>query len=83
MGTAARPLAIVTGASSGIGLELARCCVRGGYDVFLYPAGTSPASVKELERMSDGRVELHPVANIDEALAFLAPDGLEAAPPLS
>jgi short-subunit dehydrogenase len=28
-----RPLAVVTGASSGIGLELARCCVADGYDV--------------------------------------------------
>jgi short-subunit dehydrogenase len=28
-----RPLAVVTGASSGIGLELARCCIADGYDV--------------------------------------------------
>jgi short-subunit dehydrogenase len=28
-------LALVTGASSGIGLELARCCVREGYDVLI------------------------------------------------
>jgi short-subunit dehydrogenase len=27
--------AIVTGASTGIGLELARCCVREGYDVLI------------------------------------------------
>ncbi|NOV22052.1 SDR family NAD(P)-dependent oxidoreductase [Cupriavidus necator] len=30
-----RPLAVVTGASSGIGYELARCCVRRGYDVVI------------------------------------------------
>ena len=30
---APRPLAIVTGASSGIGLELARCAARHGYDI--------------------------------------------------
>jgi short-subunit dehydrogenase len=30
-----RPFAIVTGASSGIGLELARCCVQHGFDVLI------------------------------------------------
>jgi uncharacterized protein len=31
----ARKLAIVTGASTGIGLELARCCARDGYDLLI------------------------------------------------
>ncbi|SOY72782.1 SDR family NAD(P)-dependent oxidoreductase [Cupriavidus taiwanensis] len=31
----AGPFAVVTGASSGIGYELARCCVRRGYDVLI------------------------------------------------
>jgi uncharacterized protein len=35
MGTAARPLAIVTGASSGIGFELANLCAGGGYDLVI------------------------------------------------
>jgi short-subunit dehydrogenase len=35
MATASRPLAIVTGASSGIGLELAKLCVRNGFDVLI------------------------------------------------
>ena len=30
-----RPLAIVTGASSGIGYELARCCVENGFDLVI------------------------------------------------
>lgn len=30
-----RPLAVVTGASTGIGLELARCCSRNGYDLII------------------------------------------------
>ncbi len=29
------PLAIVTGASSGIGLELAKCCAQNGYDLII------------------------------------------------
>ncbi len=33
--SAARPLAIVTGASTGIGYELARCCVENGFDLVI------------------------------------------------
>jgi uncharacterized protein len=35
MGTLARPLAIVTGASSGIGFELANYCAAGGFDLLI------------------------------------------------
>jgi uncharacterized protein len=30
---APQQFAVITGASTGIGLELARCCVREGFDV--------------------------------------------------
>jgi uncharacterized protein len=30
-----RPFAVVTGASTGIGFELAACCARDGYDLFI------------------------------------------------
>ena len=35
MATQVRPLAIVTGASSGIGLELAKLAARDGYDLIV------------------------------------------------
>jgi short-subunit dehydrogenase len=38
---ASEQLAVITGASTGIGLELARCCVRDGFDVLL--AADEPA----------------------------------------
>jgi uncharacterized protein len=30
-----RPLAIITGASTGIGFELAGCCIRDGFDIII------------------------------------------------
>src|SRR3954467_8574335 len=33
--SASRQFAIVTGASTGIGLELAKCCAREGFDVLI------------------------------------------------
>jgi short-subunit dehydrogenase len=35
MATASRPLAVVTGASTGIGLELAKCCAQSSYDLVI------------------------------------------------
>ena len=35
MASDSRPLAVVTGASSGIGYELARCCVESGLDLLI------------------------------------------------
>jgi len=35
MSNAQRPLAVVTGASSGIGFELAKCCVEKGFDLVI------------------------------------------------
>ena len=35
MTAATRPVALVTGASGGIGLELARLCAKGGHDLIL------------------------------------------------
>jgi uncharacterized protein len=41
MTSATRPLAIVTGASSGIGYELAKCCAEQGFDLLI--AADEPA----------------------------------------
>jgi uncharacterized protein len=41
MASSMRPLAIVTGASSGIGYELARCCAEQGFDLLI--AADEPA----------------------------------------
>jgi uncharacterized protein len=41
MASTTRPLAIVTGASSGIGYELAKCCADHGFDVLV--AADEPA----------------------------------------
>lgn len=35
MASMARPLAVVTGASTGIGYELAKCCARDGFDLVI------------------------------------------------
>jgi short-subunit dehydrogenase len=70
MATAGRPLAIVTGASSGIGLELARCCAHGGYDLIIAADGPEIHDVAIGMRASG--------ANIDVVQADLATlDGVE------
>lgn len=53
-----RQFAIVTGASTGIGLELARCCVRQGIDVLI--AADEPEiqrAATELRAAGSGKVE--------------------------
>lgn len=57
MATAGRPLAVVTGASSGIGLELARCCAHGGYDLLIAADGPEIHHIPEGLRAAGARVE--------------------------
>jgi len=51
MHAANRPLAVISGASSGIGLELARECARNGYDLLVAadrPLGTAASELEAL-----------------------------------
>jgi short-subunit dehydrogenase len=52
MATHARPLAIVTGASTGIGYELARCCAQNGFDLLI------AADEVEIDAAADGLRQL-------------------------
>ncbi|HEX9984924.1 MAG TPA: SDR family oxidoreductase [Thermoanaerobaculia bacterium] len=53
------PLALITGASSGIGLELAKCFAKDNYDVILVAedAGLEQAATEVRQLGSGGRVE--------------------------
>src|SRR6478609_6276559 len=57
MGTIQRPLAIVTGASSGIGFELAKCCVENGFDLLIAADEPQIASAAQDLRASGAAVE--------------------------
>jgi short-subunit dehydrogenase len=89
MNTTPRPLALVTGGSSGIGLELARQCLSNGFDVIIAADRPMEASVTELATTTGGgggRVEavecdLATKAGVDrlvEALAGREPEALLA-----
>lgn len=56
---AARPLAVVTGASSGIGFELAKLCVEDGYDVLV--CADEPEIRRAAERLGNGGARVEPV----------------------
>jgi uncharacterized protein len=52
-----RPLAVVTGASTGIGFELARCCITNGYDLVIAADEPEIRSAAASLRESGGTVE--------------------------
>ncbi len=49
---ATRKLAVVTGASTGIGLELARLCARYGYDLVIAKDNPATAHVTLAEQLA-------------------------------
>jgi short-subunit dehydrogenase len=60
MAESARPVALITGASGGIGLELARLCAKGGHDLILVARHQTKLEeiAKYLSGMYQIRVEL-------------------------
>jgi len=68
-----RPLAIITGASSGIGLELARLCARNGHDLLLAadrPLHEAIRSTQELGARVEGLlVDLSDAAGVEALCA--------------
>jgi short-subunit dehydrogenase len=71
-----RPLAIVTGASTGIGLELAKCCAQNGFDLVL-AADTPLDRAAEEVRALGAAVEtldadLSELENVDQLLELVA-----------
>jgi len=52
-----RPLAVVTGASSGIGRELARCCAEHGYDLVIAADQPEIAQAAQELESKGGKVE--------------------------
>ncbi|TWO71103.1 SDR family NAD(P)-dependent oxidoreductase [Caenimonas sedimenti] len=54
---APRPLAVVTGASSGIGYHLARCAVEHGYDLVVAADTSLDAAVSDLKSLGAAKVD--------------------------
>jgi short-subunit dehydrogenase len=68
-----RPLAIVTGASTGIGFYLAKCCAKAGFDLLI--AADEPAikaAVEELEQLGTSvdavQADLSTTAGVDQLI---------------
>lgn len=80
--TELRPLAIVTGASSGIGHQLARLAATHGYDVAVAadePLADTLASLRALGAQADGvEVDLATREGVDALLALTAGRPVEA-----
>jgi short-subunit dehydrogenase len=78
-----RPLAIVTGASSGIGLELAKQCAEGGYDLLIVADEAAIESAASALRQLGAEVEavqadLSTIEGVDTLLAAVRGRPVEA-----
>jgi len=83
MATTSRPLAVVTGASSGIGLELASLCAQNGYDLVI--AADRPELdeaqqrfEKEGAEVSSLDVDLSTVEGVDQLLTLVGDRPIDA-----
>ncbi len=69
MATASRPLAVVTGASSGIGYELARVFAENGFDLFICSGSEKiAAAAEELRRAQSD------VSSVQAAVSYVQAD---------
>src|ERR1700757_3246122 len=76
MAASTRPLAIVTGASTGIGYELAKCCAEHGFDLVIAADEPEINSAAESLRRSGAKVEpveadLATIEGVDRLLAVV------------
>ena len=76
MNDSARPLAVVTGASTGIGYELARCCAKHGFDLAVAADEAQIYDAAEQLRslgvsVKPVQADLATVAGVDELLAAI------------
>lgn len=51
--------------------------VRRGVDMFIFPAETPDEVQREMRRIAGDRLDLQPVATLDDAVMALAPDGVQ------
>lgn len=80
MNTSARPLAVVTGASTGIGLELARLCAKEKFDLIIAAdESLVEDAAQELTETGVGcqavQCDLSSKGGVDQLLAVIAEDG--------
>jgi short-subunit dehydrogenase len=77
-----RPLALVTGASSGIGLELARCCAEDGYDLMIAADDDLDRAAQQLRRngavVHTVQADLATMDGVDRVLAALRGRAVDA-----
>lgn len=59
MQTRIRPLAVVTGASSGIGFHLARCCAENGFDLVVAADTPLEDAARDFRALGAGVVTVH------------------------
>ncbi|HEX2677414.1 MAG TPA: SDR family NAD(P)-dependent oxidoreductase, partial [Polyangiales bacterium] len=77
MDSVTRPLAIVTGASTGIGFELAKCCAAGDFDLLIAAdepeIQTAAADLRQLGIQVDAvQCDLATTEGVDQLVAAVA-----------